>query len=99
MKNRFFLLLVSVLLILSCEKTKYENSGTITGADPGMCMCCGGYFIDIDGTQYRFEKSALPAGFSFDDKQLPLQVELNWDLKESTCSGFNWIKVSKIRKK
>ena len=98
MKNKFYFLLVLTLLFCSCEKTRYENTGTITGADMAMCACCGGYFIDIESTQYRFEKSELPAGFTFNDEQLPLRVELNFDLKTGVCTGLNWIKISKIRK-
>jgi hypothetical protein len=64
-----------------------------------MCACCGGYFIDINGTQYRFEKSTLPADFAFEDNQLPLSVELNWDSKTDACKDFKWITISKIRKK
>ena len=97
MKTRIFMLLISALLLFSCEKTKYENNGTITGADMAMCACCGGYFITIDGTQYRFEKTELPDNFTFKDNELPLKVELNWKLNEETCSGFSWIVISEIR--
>ena len=97
MKTRFFFLFFSALLILSCEKDKYESTGTITGADMAMCACCGGYFIEIGATKYHFEKIELPSNFKFDDEQLPLNVDLDWKLKTETCSGFNWIKISKIR--
>ena len=86
-------------MIFSCEKVKYENTATITGADMAMCACCGGYFIEIEGTQYRFDKSELPSGFTFDDKQLPMDVELNWKLETSQCTGFYWISISKIKRK
>ncbi len=98
MKIIAFLFLFSTLLVLSCEKTKYENTGTITGSDLALCPCCGGYFIDIEGTQYRFEKSELPDNFSFEDNQLPLKVELDWELKTGGCSGYGRIIISKIRK-
>ncbi len=99
MKAKFFLLLISLLLILSCEKEKYESTGIIIGADMSLCACCGGYFIDITGTQYRFEKSELPTGFTFDDNLLPLTIELNWDSKTDGCKDSNWINILKIRKK
>jgi hypothetical protein len=97
MKTTFFLILFSTLLIFSCEKDKYESTGTIAGADLAMCACCGGYFIDINGTQYRFEKSELPANFTFNDDQLPLHVELDWKLKTESCTGYEWINISKIK--
>lgn len=99
MKRAFYILLFCSLLIMSCEKTKYESSGTINGIDMTMCACCGGYLIDIEGTRYRFEKSELPSGFTFNDNQIPLQVELNWELKSASCTSYNWIKILKIRTK
>lgn len=99
MKRSLLLLLIFFTgLMISCEKTKYENTATITGADLAMCACCGGYFIDIEGTQYRFEKTELPANFTFSDSQLPMKVELDWESKALSCTSFNWIKISKIRK-
>lgn len=98
MKTKVLSLLFFSIILFSCEKSRYENTGTITGADMAMCACCGGYFIVIDGTKYRFEKSELPTGFTFNDEQLPLRVQLNFDVKTVSCTGYNWIKISKIRK-
>ena len=56
-----------------------------------MCACCGGYFIEISGTQYRFEKTELPVNFTFSDEQLPLKVELDWEMKTGSCTGLNWL--------
>jgi len=100
LKTRAVILLISALLIVSCEKTKYKSTGTITEPDYRKCMCCGGYFIEIDGNQYNFNKSTLPENFTFDDTQLPLCVELNFEPKADDCSnsGVNWITVLKIRK-
>jgi hypothetical protein len=98
MKTRIYIIiLISSLLVFSCEKEKYESAGTITGADLSMCACCGGYFITIDGAKYRFDKLQLPDNFTFNDNQLPLKVELNWKLNNELCSGLNWIAISKIR--
>jgi len=43
----------------SCDKEEYDYTATITGTDIAMCACCGSYFIEIDGIQYRFEKSCF----------------------------------------
>lgn len=99
MRTTIFLFLISVLVILSCEKVKYENTGTIIGPDLADCVCCGGYFIEIEGTRYRFEKGNLPGSFTFNEDQLPLQVELNWELKIDSCGTFNWIEISEITRK
>jgi hypothetical protein len=99
MKKLFLLLIIFFATsVISCEKKKYENTGIITGSDMTMCACCGGYLIEIDGNKYRFEKAELPSGFTFVDTQLPLTVELNWELKTGVCTGFNWIKISDIKK-
>jgi hypothetical protein len=99
MKIKIFFLLISTLLIFSCEKTKYANTGTISGPDYRKCMCCGGYFIEIAGKQYNFQKSELPGNFTFDDKQLPLIVELNFKLKADACasSGISWITIVDVK--
>lgn len=81
----------------SCEKDKYKDTGTITGQDLTLCACCGGYFIEINGTQYRLNKNDLPGNFTFIDTQLPLHVELDWTLKTNMCEGFNWIEISRIK--
>ena len=94
-----FLFLASALLVAGCEKNeKYDSTGIIIAADMTECACCGGYFIEIKGEKYRFEKSELPSGFTFSDEQLPLKVELNWKLKTATCTGFQWISISKIKR-
>lgn len=100
MKNKLLLfLMIFTTMIFGCEKSEFDNIATITGADMTLCACCGGYFIEIDAIQYRFEKSELPSGFTFDDKQLPLEVELNWKLKTDQCVGSKWITISRIKKK
>jgi hypothetical protein len=99
MKFRIVLLLFAMLTVFGCEKTEYKNTGTIIGADMTLCACCGGYFIDIEGTQYRFQKEELPGNFNFNDNQLPLSVELNWERKTETCVDFRWIAISEIRNK
>jgi hypothetical protein len=98
MKPFIILSLVLAFTAMSCEKPDYKNTGTITGQDVTLCACCGGYFIDINGTQYRFDKSTLPGNFTFEDKQLPLNVELDWELRTEMCKDFNWINITKIRK-
>ncbi len=98
MKTIVLLLFISTFFLAGCEKVKVEHTGTITGTDARMCVCCGGYFIDIAGTDYRFEKSGLPGNFTFTDQELPLTVELDWELKDGGCAGFNWISISKIRR-
>lgn len=97
MKTTIFLLLISVFILISCEKAKYENTGIITGADLADCACCGGYFIEIGDSIYRFQKDKLPGNFTFDDKQLPIQVDIDWERKTDICPDFNWITIQKVK--
>lgn len=99
MRAKAIFLLFTILMVLSCEKNTYENSGTITEKDSRKCMCCGGYIVEINETQYHFEKAELPDEFTFDDNQMPLKIEPDYKLKNDDCSnsGINWITVSKIR--
>lgn len=99
MKATFYVLLLCITILLGCEKEKFASTGIITGQDFALCACCGGYFIDIEDVSYRFEKSVLPSDFTFTDSQLPLTVELDWKLRNTACSDFNWIAISKIRVK
>jgi len=94
-----YVLLAFLLLIFSCEKDEFKSTGTITGADVALCACCGGYFIDIEGTQYRLDKTKLPGNFYFDDNQLPLTVVLDWDQNVAYCKDLNWINVTRIKLK
>jgi hypothetical protein len=79
---------------------KYQSSAQITARDFRKCSCCGGYFITIDATQYRF--LSLPAGSSLnlEGETLPLNVELNWHHADTTspCS-VDEIIVDGIRKR
>lgn len=105
MRIKVCLLLLCSLLIFSCEKlnneTIYQSTGTITGKDIRRCPfpMCGGYIIQIDSNQYRFGKTELPGNFTYDDNQLPLKVELDWELDTGIYVGSDWIKVLKIRYK
>jgi hypothetical protein len=102
-KITVFILLISAVLIFSCEKSnndvKYKNTGTITGMDNRLCYfpMCGGYLIQIDSIEYHFDKSELPPHFKFSDNSLPIRVSLDWELKTGIYTGYNWIKILKIR--
>jgi len=99
MRAKLFILFTCTILALGCEKSKFAGTGIIKGQDFALCACCGGYFIEINDISYRFDKSVLPAGFTFSENQLPLTVELNWKLRNTSCNDFNWITISKIRVK
>ena len=79
---------VLLLTFSSCTKDyKYQSEGIITGQDGRYCACCGGWFIEIEETTYRFYELPINSGIKLDKDNFPIQVQLNWDLKDNACMG------------
>jgi hypothetical protein len=101
MKKTLFLLLLTAML--GCRKTHndkgdYKDLGIITATDMRMCACCGGYFIDINGTTHRFyEENLPPNNLSLSPDNLPMKVKLDWQEAASAC-GNELITVTRIAK-
>lgn len=88
----------TILGLTACDKsTTYESEGTITGFDLAMCACCGGYFIEIDGEQYRFYEENLPNNHQLDLNALPVDVQLNWDEPTNECTRI--IEITEIEER
>jgi hypothetical protein len=93
-------ILYSILLFAAFSSCRDEcerfSIGLITGPDYRECVCCGGYFIEIDKDTYRFSSEELPEG-SIDlvDAQFPIKVRVRWHLKENGCLGDE-ILITKI---
>ena len=99
MKLLIFAFSISILTFSSCTKSyKYENSGVITGQDGRYCGCCGGWFIDIDNTTYRFDQIPKNSNFNLENPTYPIEVKLNWELKDEQCMGVEII-VEEITRK
>jgi hypothetical protein len=97
------IIFVGVLLLIgipSCTENEnnYMNNGTITGIDFRECACCGGYFIDISDSTYRFFD--LPAGseVKLENPVFPIYVRLDWAKADTVCLGDE-IKVIRIEKR
>ena len=96
--NKIFLLMVIIFFgLLSCtdDNGNYMDEGTITGIDFRECSCCGGYFIAIKDSTYRFK--SLPAGSNIiaDNPKFPIYVKLDWTMDDTLCLGDE-IKVFRI---
>jgi hypothetical protein len=94
----FSLVILFSLTLTGCEKVWIGDPGIITGMDSRRCPspCCGGYFIEISGKVYQFEKSELPKGFTFRDNELPLRVELKWKSVPVDCTEARRISIQRI---
>jgi hypothetical protein len=106
MKRIILLVLLFSVSLLSCKKepkAEAEFNGEIIGADPTMCGCCGGYFINIENTVYRFD--SLPPNNGIDLTSLkgkyitPIYVVVSWHKGNKPCIGGDFIIIDKIRKK
>ncbi len=89
MRWKMLLTIGAVLAVLAtCDKNDPGYSeATITGTDMRECMCCGGWYIVIDGSTYRFY--TLPAGSDLDlsKARLPLKVFVKWQKSSHPCLG------------
>ena len=87
------LFIISVLFLItitiSCEKADDSvwSNGLITGVDYRMCPCCGGCFIEIDSTSYRFWTIPDTTEIKLSDNNFPIPVRLKWKMKENACMG------------
>lgn len=100
MKKIIYAAVVLMILAIACNENenKYRDYGTITGIDFRECFCCGGYFIEIRDSTYRFLN--LPAGsdIGLENAKFPVYVKLDWQIADSLCLGDE-IKVFRIAKR
>lgn len=88
MRILILVLSLSFLSISSCKKDdEYQSDGIITGQDLSLCGCCGGWFIEIDNTTYRFYELPQGSDFTLDNATFPVTVKLNWKMMDNACLG------------
>ena len=92
MKKLMFALIATTFLS-GCAKKNNEgekySTGVITGRDLTKCYCCWGWIIDINNTNYKFDK--IPSGSSFDLTAItyPATVKIKWRNSQTRhCSEF-----------
>ncbi len=93
--------IISLLFIMfACtrEDNDYKSVGTITGIDARMCICCGGWIINIDDVIYLIDTIPENSGLNLSVETFPVKVKLDWQLVNSGCNSFNRIKVQRIKK-
>lgn len=93
-------LLMILFTGLECCQSRvddYQSVGLITGSDPRMCICCGGWQIVIDSETYNFDSLPADANIDLHGERFPIPVKLDWKIKSN--SGCNkWIIVQRIIK-
>ena len=90
-------LIAFILIITSCSmnEDEFRSNGTITGHDDRECVCCGGYFINIDKATYRFFDLPRNSNINLDSATFPIYVKLDWTKDPNACLGDEII-VSRI---
>jgi hypothetical protein len=101
-KNLFFEYLVIFAIVIgltTCSRSDeaYQSKGVISGQDFTMCACCGGWFITIDGENFRFDTIPADSGIILEKETMPLAVELDWQIKPGGCPA-NRIIIQRIKK-
>ena len=89
-KLKIWILLLTLVLITNCEKSKdLENLTTearITGFVTEKCECCWGWIISVDSRTIKAD--SLP-GFSLSDNLVfPINVRITIGTKSRDCSAF-----------
>lgn len=99
-KKIFFIVLLLTVIILSCEKEKddnYQSTAVITGPDLRECICCGGYFIELDDSTYNFDTLPTSSQIDLATETFPLRVKLDW-WYDKKCGDIQYIGISRIAK-
>jgi hypothetical protein len=75
----------------------YKSAGIITSYDYRKCKCCGGWFIDIGDSTYRFLELPKECNINFEKDTLPIAVKLDWKKSTTPCMGDEII-VERMKK-
>lgn len=99
MKQLLILSLVVMTFSFSCRKENVTlDTGTITGPDSRECVCCGGWFVNINDSLWRFTEQPANSDVDLTNTTFPIVVELKWEKDADACLSDEII-VSYIRKK
>ncbi len=81
------------------ENMRFLNStGVITGPDLRMCICCGGWYIQIDQTTFEFDSLPLNSNIILQKDPFPIAVQLDWQLSDVSGCPDKRIIIHKITK-
>jgi hypothetical protein len=88
MKLIFFFTFIFNLILFSCStEPEYMSQGIITGGDSQMCICCGGWFIEIADNVYRFYNLPDKNDINLNEETFPIKVRLSWKKDPNDCLG------------
>jgi hypothetical protein len=90
------LILTFGLTLCHEEIDHYKSRGTILGPDVRDCMCCGGWYINIDTAEYEFESLPENTNIDLQKDKFPINVKLDWQLSNKPPCPYKWINISRI---
>ena len=88
MKNKYLVFFILAFLFHSCySDISLPYQGKITGPDYRKCVCCGGWFVEIDKTTFRFYELPKNTSLVIENEKYPINVDLDYQKKVPTCLG------------
>lgn len=102
MKPLTNLIIAIVVLSISCNKkviNEVETPAVIMGLDEALCICCGGWVIQLDRAQNLRQFSTVPihSNINLENETFPLDVWVNWT--EDPDNPCQLILIEGIRKR
>jgi hypothetical protein len=87
--KKIFYIIILLLGFMNCsmQEHEYESEGIITGIDDRECSCCGGYFIEISDSTYRFDTIPPGSNLKLQNADFPISVKLDWHEDPNACLG------------
>jgi hypothetical protein len=82
-----YIVLLMSLWFCSEQEDEYASTGIITGIDDRECICCGGYFIEIADSTYRFYNIPPGSKLNLENPDFPVYVKLDWHEDPDACLG------------
>jgi hypothetical protein len=88
MKIQILATVLICFMLASCRKDNdFGQRGTITGIDLRECLCCGGWFININDSTYRFYQLPDQNNIDLENANFPVEVILTWKKDPNVCLG------------
>jgi len=87
--KKIFYIIILLMGFLNCsvQEHEYESEGIITGIDNRECSCCGGYFIEVADSTYRFYTVPQGSNLKLQNPDFPISVKLDWHEDPNACLG------------
>jgi hypothetical protein len=96
------IILISVIsagfILCHREHDEFRSVGIILGPDIRDCVCCGGWYIEIDTTEYEFDTLPENSPIDLEKETFPLRVKLDWQLSDRIACPYKRIDIQRIAK-